>query len=184
MPRLPALPSRRLPIDVAKRFAGVPSYDRPQGLRVLSEPEPGFFVLRLARRGVWVPAIIWRPCPMVIPEPLEEFADPPEYWCYPTEVSALPSQLWFIAPGTMRLVDQGPTMWAGLRARIGDDEANPFEVWEWGRTDPLVIERQLTPARAYDYRMKRREWVIAYDPASPEANPKKSVDLSKLPSLF
>ena len=41
MPRLAALPSRRLPLDVARRYAGKPSHERPRGLRVLSEPEPG-----------------------------------------------------------------------------------------------------------------------------------------------
>jgi hypothetical protein len=33
MPRLPALPSRRLPIDVARRYAGKPSHEQPRALR-------------------------------------------------------------------------------------------------------------------------------------------------------
>jgi hypothetical protein len=161
MPRLPALPSRRLPIDVAKRFAGVPSYDRPKGIRVLGEPEPGYFKLRQARKGPWVPAIIWRPCPLILPEPwrsaivgatlLLEETPGPEDWCVPTE-RARP-----------------------LRARIGDKEASPFEVWERGREIELA---------EYSWRLALREWAVAYAPAQPEANPRKSADLAKLPSLF
>jgi hypothetical protein len=152
MARKPALPSRRLPIDVAKRFAGKPSDERPrQLLRVLGEPEPGFFVLRQARGGAWVPAIIWRPCPLILPDPLEETAPGPEDWCLPTDRPR------------------------PLRARIGDKETSPFEVWERGRE--IGIEE-------YSWRLALREWAVAFAPAQPEANPKAPANLARLPSLF
>lgn len=32
--------------------------------RQINRPEPGFFKLKLVRGGPWVPAIIWRACPI------------------------------------------------------------------------------------------------------------------------
>jgi hypothetical protein len=174
MPRLPALPPRGLPLDVARRFAGKSSIDRPANL-LTSEPEPAYLKLKLRRGGVWVPAIIWRPCPMVIPEPIEEYAEPPEYWCYPTESAAPPSQIWSCTPELTHLVEQGPTIWSGLRACIGDEEVDPLEVWGRGpRID--VVE--------YRWRLALRNWAVNHAPAQPEARPKEPVDLAKLPSLF
>jgi len=175
MPRLPALPSRRLPIEVAKRFAGKSSTDTPRGLQT-SDPAPGFFKLKFARGGPWIPAIIWRPCPLVIPEPLEEYTEPPEYWCYPTEASSPPSQVWSCTQELPpQLVAEGPTMWSGLWARIGDDEVDPLEVWGRGP--------QIGPAE-YLWRLRLREWAVQFAPAEPEANPKRPADLASLPSLF
>jgi hypothetical protein len=150
MPRLPALPSRRIPVAIAMKFAGLPSYDRPKGLRT-SDPEPGYFKLRFVRRGPWVPAIIWRPCPLILPDPLEATAPGPEQWCCPAERSR------------------------ALRARIGDREASPDEVWERGRE---------IPEHEYIWRLAVRDWAMAYQPTQPEANPRKAVDLSAQPSLF
>lgn len=76
--------------------------------RIAGHPEPGFFKLRVAKKGPWVPALIWRPCPMVIPEPLEATPDPEE-WCRPTERPR------------------------PLRATIGTRDADPQEVWTSGR---------------------------------------------------
>jgi hypothetical protein len=150
MPRLPALPSRHLPLDVAQRFAGKSSIDRPANL-LTSEPEPAYLKLKLRRGGPWVPAIIWRPCPLILPDPLDETAPGPEDWCMPTD-RARP-----------------------LRARIGDDEVSPLEVWGRGpRID--VVE--------YRWRLALRNWAVNHAPAQPEARPKEPVDLAKLPSLF
>lgn len=32
--------------------------------RAINRPEPGFIRLKMIRGGPWVPAIIWRPCPL------------------------------------------------------------------------------------------------------------------------
>jgi len=77
-------------------------------IRILGEPQPGHFKMRLVKRGPWVPALIWRPCPLILPDPLE-LTPAPEDWCLPTE---------------------RPRM---LRARIGTTEADPFEVWTNGQ---------------------------------------------------
>jgi hypothetical protein len=102
MPRLPALPSRRLPIEVAKRFANTASHERPRELET-SEPEPGYFRVRFVRNGAWVPAIIWRGA------------------CVLTDGARGPDdQRWRMPPLHAR----------PLRARIGDDEVDPLVVWE------------------------------------------------------
>jgi hypothetical protein len=62
-----------------------------------------------------------------------------------------------------------------LRARIGEEEADPFDVW---------IRGSDIDAREYVWRLGLREWAIVHAPAQPEANPRKPVDLAALPSLF
>lgn len=32
--------------------------------RIINKPEPGFFKMRLIKGGPWVPALIYRPCPL------------------------------------------------------------------------------------------------------------------------
>ncbi len=32
--------------------------------RIINRPEPGFFKMRLVKNGPWVPALIYRPCPI------------------------------------------------------------------------------------------------------------------------
>lgn len=119
-----------------------------------SLPQPGFFKLRLVRQGPWVPAIIWQPCPMIEPEPLEATSDPAD-WCHPTDP-------W-----------RGPR-W--LRARIGDDEADPLEVWMRGK--------RITAAE-YHHRVALAAWATVWKPdEAPEANPRAKVDLTKQAALF
>jgi hypothetical protein len=134
-----------------------------RGVRILNRPEPAFFVVRLVRKGPFIPALIWRECPFVIPEPLEEFSQPPDYWCRPIDP-------W-----------RGPVV---LRARIGDDEADPYEVWERGRIDPVILETGQPAWRVYEWRMGLREWALTHAPAQPEAQPRQPVRLEILPSLF
>jgi hypothetical protein len=150
--RRPALPSRGLPQELRRELLKRPAYERPRGSgRVASEPRPGYFTLKLARRAPLVPAIIWRPCPLILPDPFEATAPGSEQWCEPTERPR------------------------ALRARIGEDEADPIEVWTRGSD---------IDAREYVWRLARRDWAVRYAPASPEANPRQKVQLDKLPSLF
>jgi hypothetical protein len=95
MPRLPTPP-----LDIAQLQR------RP---RNLGSPQPGYFRLRLRRGGPWVPALIWLPCPFIVPLPLEE-TPAPEEWCRPHDRSRV------------------------LRGRIGDRDVDPSEVWERGYT--------------------------------------------------
>ena len=32
--------------------------------RIINRPEPGFFKMRLVKGGPWVPALVYRPCPL------------------------------------------------------------------------------------------------------------------------
>jgi hypothetical protein len=121
-----------------------------RGVRYTAFPEPCFMKLKLVRGGPWVPAVIWLPCPFI--EPIAyEMTPAPEDWCRPTERSRR------------------------LRARIGDTEANPYEVWERGRR---------IDAAEYQWRMALRDWAVDHARAQPEANPRQRVDLASLPSLF
>lgn len=128
-------------------------YRRPQ---LLNCPEPGFFKLRMVRGGVWVPALIWQPCPMVIPEDPNEEAvgEMPSDWCYPIDPY------------------RGPR---ALLARIGDAAVDPLEVWQRGR--------KIT-GEEYYWRRGLREWAIVKAPSQPEANPRQPVDLRRQPSMF
>jgi hypothetical protein len=96
--------------------------DPTQPGKVLDYPEPGFYRLRQARRGPWVPALIWRPCPMIIPIRFEE-TPAPEDWCRYTERPRL------------------------LQATIADQAADPLEVWSRGeRIGPREYHHRLALA--------------------------------------
>src|SRR5215831_8884022 len=86
---------------------------RPLLPRYAGHPEPGWFRLRLVRRGVWVAALIWRPCPWVNPEVALDTPGEDE-WCRPAERSR-----------PLRAVIHGG-------AQGSDWEVDPMEVWERG----------------------------------------------------
>ena len=56
--RRPALPSRGLPQELRRELLKRPAYERPRGSgRVASEPRPGYFTLKLARRALLCPRL-------------------------------------------------------------------------------------------------------------------------------
>lgn len=55
--------------------------------RILIRPEPGFYVMRLRSGAPLVPAIIYRLCPMVIPQPMTVAGPHPDEWCRPLDRS-------------------------------------------------------------------------------------------------
>ena len=55
--------------------------------RILIRPEPGFYVMRLRSGAPLIPAIIYRLCPMVIPQPTTVAGPHPEEWCRPLDRS-------------------------------------------------------------------------------------------------
>ena len=119
------------------------------GVRWAGHPEPGFYRVRLTRGGPWVPAVIWRPCPMIMPHGggPERLGDDfealpgPEEWCTPTERSR------------------------PLRAMIhGVGETDPQELWVRGR--------RIGPAE-YRWRTELGRWAQRYAPNQPEVrNPR------------
>lgn len=54
-------------------------------VRFLIRPQPGFYVLRLTRRGPLAPAIIQQLCPMVLPQPGYADGPHPDDWCRPLD---------------------------------------------------------------------------------------------------
>jgi hypothetical protein len=66
------------------------SVDGKRGIaRVLIRAKPGFYVMRLGRGRPLVPAIIYQPCPMVVPQPQLVDGPDPEDWCRPLDRSPL-----------------------------------------------------------------------------------------------
>jgi len=76
--RISALDASSLP---SRRFA------RRQVARILIRPELGFYVMRLASGAPLVAAVIYRLCPMVIPEPANVTGPDPSEWCRPLDRS-------------------------------------------------------------------------------------------------
>lgn len=98
---------------------------------IVDRPVAGYYRMRLARKGPWVPVSI---------EP------------YGKEFSA-------------------------LVAIVGDERADLMDTWNWCCGQPIS-------KATYDYMIATREWCERYDPSAPEANPRRAVDLSKLPPSF
>jgi hypothetical protein len=150
--------------------------------RHLSEPQPGFFRLRMVRGGVHVPASIFAPCPMVWPNlPPEPNVSPdpcpfcragfgvphtvacfrsgvewPHDWCQPMPRDAMPPN-WL------------------LLAEINGETADPLFVWERGQRVSCAQYRHMVAVRLY---------AQTHAPHQPEANPRTRLDLRQQPSLF
>jgi hypothetical protein len=77
-PRISALDSSSLP---SRWLVGRPA------ARILIRPELGFYVMRLRRGAPLVAAVIYRLCPMVIPEPTNVMGPHPDEWCRPLDRS-------------------------------------------------------------------------------------------------
>lgn len=109
--------------------------------RAIATPEPGFFKTKRARGGVFVAAIIWRPCPI-------EFH-----------------------PETFQAIDR----WPHLEAEIDGRPADVDRVWTSGRRIPIA---------EYLFLKADRAWAREYAPQSPEANPRRPVDINQLDPIF
>jgi hypothetical protein len=157
---------QRKPPELSQKSRGnrLPALPQlPRRARILDCPEPGFFRLHLAKKGPWVPALIWLPCPMIIPDPLEDWP-PPSEWCRAIEFTPRQSR-------------------RELRCRIG---GSPWPLGDGRDADPMYVwERGYRiPAQEYYWRVALADWAVTQAPAQPEAHPKKAVDLAALPSLF
>jgi hypothetical protein len=64
-----------------------PRFAARQAPRILIRPEPGFYVMRLRCGVPLVPAVIYRLCPMVIPQPTTSTGPHPDEWCRPLDRS-------------------------------------------------------------------------------------------------
>jgi len=87
----------------------------------------------------------------------------------------------------MRLAKGGPWVpvsiepygreFSALVAIVGDDRADLFTTWNWCCGQP--IDKQ-----TYEFMIAARDWDMQYDPESPLANPRRSIDINKLPPSF
>lgn len=121
----------------------------------LSNPQPGYYKTRLVKGGPWVPAVIYRRCPFVLPS--DELDGRP----------AAPDE-WFIA------MDR-PWVTA-LQARVCDWSVDPFELIT-RRLEPIDLP-------TYQYLLELRAWALRQDNPPPEATPTQRVNLSAMTALF
>lgn len=124
--------------------------------RRIDTPRPGWFVVKLVKGGPPVPALIFRPCPMVLPLPVpdcyEDGEPGPEDWCRPCRAH-----------------------WRPLEARINDDWAPVDRVWTSGRE----IDRG-----EYEFLMADYRWARQHAPSDFRANPDRAIDVSTMPPVF
>ncbi len=90
--------------------------------RVIDKPQPGYYRVRMVRKGPWVPALIYLPCPCV---PVEHDIHPDE-WLRPLDRSCF------------------------LAAEIDGADAEVERVWIGGRPIPLTEWQYLTDSAAWD----------------------------------
>ena len=124
--------------------------------RLLNEPEPGFFKMRLIRGGPWVPAkIVYGP--PTDPE-TGEALDRPHLW-----------ETWI--NGTLIAVPS-PDPWKARVDRV------------WHGAHPLDYENLTSEAaeKEYDYMLRRKDH--AEDHGGAEAAPRTAVDIRKTKPRF
>ena len=81
-----AIGNMRVSVSTGHRVARRPLAVQ-RAARILIRPKPGFYVMRLRSGAPLVPAIIYRLCPMVIPEPTNVAGPHPSEWCRPLDRS-------------------------------------------------------------------------------------------------
>jgi hypothetical protein len=113
--------------------------------RVLVRPRPGFFVMRLRRDTPLVPALIYRLCPMVIPQPTTVDGPNPDEWCRPLDRSPRHGAL---IDGKRVAVDR---VWTTRSLRPVSPEEYAFRMGplrRWARANPQMPEAR--PERSVD----------------------------------
>ncbi len=126
-----------------------PIWERPgDGRWNPNNPRPGFFLLRniIGKNAKWrkiygrdLPALIYRPCPWVQPEPSMRDGSPhPDDWCQPTE---RPRPLCAMLNGSPLLVGSA----------YGERISGVEHIWQWGREISAVqFTEAMRPRPEYD----------------------------------
>ncbi len=65
----------------------------------------------------------------------------------------------------------------GHLAYVGDQARDAQSVWPYAMKNPI-------PESEWKYLLDLGRWSAAHAPESPEANPRKAVDLNQMPTLF
>ena len=105
-------------------------------------PAPGYFALRLAPRTPWVPAVVFTPCPFVLPDETD-WPYRPEDWCYACDRQPYP-----------------------MAVKVGETIH-----WKNDLVLGVAQRGERITRVAYDWLMWRREWCRRHAPGSPEARP-------------
>jgi len=81
----------------------------------------------------------------------------------------------------MRRVARGPWVavyihhgYKGLTAHVDGKPVDPYQIWPWCGGRPISAAR-------YKWRRRLARWARTWNPFSPEANPTKPVDVSRIP---
>jgi hypothetical protein len=166
------------------RRPALKSHRKPGTPRYMDVPQPGFYRLKLVKRGPWVPARIWVPCPIVFPELPGEVVVVQEgcgecgaQWGVPHSPHCRASMVehpdnWGLATPHRYLC--GRQIWS-LRAEVNGEPKDPLYVWQWGY--------EIGPRDYYRMAFLQKRAEI-YEPYAPEANPRAAIDLRNQPSLF
>lgn len=116
---------------------------------------PGFYRTRLVKDGPFVPVALRHEPPR---DP--DTGEPMDR-----------SYLWSLEIAGELVADPSPCQQRAFGRYVTNSNG-------WGLTGE-VIDQEL-----YEYMLRVREWAIANDPTAPEANPRQSVDLDRIPPLF
>jgi hypothetical protein len=115
----------------------IPTVRARPAARVLIRPEPGFYVMRLARGAPLVPALIYQLCPMVMPQPSVAGEPHPDDWCRPLDRSPkYRAQI----DGKPIAIDQ---VWTARSLRAISPAEYQFRIGElrqWARVRPRMPE--------------------------------------------
>lgn len=105
--------------------------------RILLHPSPGFYLMRWRRGSPLVPALIYRLCPMVIPQPTAVDGPNPAEWCRPLDRS----------PRVRAMIDGKPVpvdrVWTARSLRPVSPAEYAFRMGplrRWARANPQMPE--------------------------------------------
>jgi hypothetical protein len=113
--------------------------------RVLLQPQPGFYVMRLRRGAPLVSALIYQLCPMVVPQPTAVDGPHPDDWCRPLDRSPRYGAL---IDGERVAVDR---VWTARSLRPVSPAEYAFRIGplrRWARAYPVMPEAR--PERPVD----------------------------------
>lgn len=126
-----------------------------------------FFLVRLVKRGPWLPARMW--------------------WCdgEPDADGELTTDEGWRAEVAGERYDFEALSWAMRRAFDPAFDPSDMPLKDVpAQVKRMPVPHGYTPAQEYEYRCRVISHARAYRPKSPEANPSRRVDLGKAPPVF
>ncbi|HTE38032.1 MAG TPA: hypothetical protein VK634_17100 [Reyranella sp.] len=118
-------------------------------------PVPGYYQIRLVKKGVFVPVFIWFGAPIVDGEAL----DRSPRWC--VEIDGRTDRLEYDADGEP---------WCRV-------PLDPLRVW------PHCARWQISEAE-YEHLRARKTWAVEHAPTHPSAVPRETIDLTTMKPIW